>query len=316
VSAEWWRGLPPVEIPVDCGDEQHRLRWEAGELRALDHDDADGERALAALGGERNACIEVLDAWARHRHDLRVLVVTPRGAADTLHLLPVALAGMRQRPLTRGGGIPFVGVPPNQIVTGGGTSTGFAVGSLTTTYVTGSGRRPIVGTAGGNPGMPAQPDGLMSLLALSSSLAARLAAGVAAHWGERLERGEPDAVPARAALVAALYGRAVCAVREWLGEPDVDVELEVVDADRAPGIERTAPHTLAVSMPLDWIWRVWARGLAIVLGRFTLAVTETDDDVTVLLSAGPSITDVRSMTISLGRADARSGDRFHGARTG
>jgi hypothetical protein len=137
------------------------------------------------------------------------------------------------------------------------------------------------------------------LLAQSGRLAERLAAGVAAHWGERLARGDPEATKARAALVAALYGRVVCAVREWLGEPGLDVELDVIDADRTPRIERTAPQILAVSMPLDWIWRVWARGLAVILGRFTLAVTETDDDVTVLLTAGPSITDLRPMTISL-----------------
>jgi hypothetical protein len=296
--------MPPVEIPVDCAGEQHRLRWEAGELRALDHDDADGERALAALGGERNACIELLDAWARHRDDLRVLVLTTRGAADPLRLTPAV--GMLQGPW-HGPAIAPVGVAPRQLPVRvaprqGMTGTSTMILSTGGAYGTHVGRRPIVGGGGptpGVPGVPAAPDGLVTLLVQSGKLADRLAAGVAAHWGERLARGDPEATKARAALVAALYGRVVCAVREWLGEPDLDVELEVIDTERAPCIARTAPQVLAMSMPLDWIWRVWARGVAVVLGRFTLAVAEEHDDVTVLMTAGPSITDVRSMTISL-----------------
>jgi hypothetical protein len=80
----WWVGIPDAATRVDCGGETHTLRWRAGELHALDHEDVEGERALAGLGGERCACVDVLDAWARHADDLRVLVLASRGPADEL----------------------------------------------------------------------------------------------------------------------------------------------------------------------------------------------------------------------------------------
>jgi hypothetical protein len=59
-----------------------RLAWREGELRAPDH--AGAERTLAALGGERCACVEMLDAWHGHASDLRVLVLGSRGSSDPL----------------------------------------------------------------------------------------------------------------------------------------------------------------------------------------------------------------------------------------
>ena len=41
------------------------------------------ERALAALGHERCACVDTLDGWQRHAADLRVLVLAPRRASET-----------------------------------------------------------------------------------------------------------------------------------------------------------------------------------------------------------------------------------------
>jgi hypothetical protein len=83
VSA-WWAGLPAAQATVECGGELHRLRWEAGALGALDHGDVEGERTLAALGGERCACVEFLAAWERHAADEQVLVLARRGPADRI----------------------------------------------------------------------------------------------------------------------------------------------------------------------------------------------------------------------------------------
>ena len=80
----WWLGLAPAQATVTCGGAEHRLRWEAGELTALDHEDPEAERALAALGAERCTCVDVLDAWAGHRDDARVLVLASRGQIDPL----------------------------------------------------------------------------------------------------------------------------------------------------------------------------------------------------------------------------------------
>ena len=81
---EWWSGYDPAETTIECAGATHRLRWDNGTLRTLDHVDPDGERTLAALGGERNACIDILDTWRRHEDDLQVLVCGSRGLADPL----------------------------------------------------------------------------------------------------------------------------------------------------------------------------------------------------------------------------------------
>jgi hypothetical protein len=81
---DWWTGIAPAQATVDCGGRPHRLRWDAGSVVALDHDDPDGERALAALGGQRCTCIDLLDAWERHAEDPRVLVLAGRGPRDQL----------------------------------------------------------------------------------------------------------------------------------------------------------------------------------------------------------------------------------------
>jgi hypothetical protein len=84
--SEWWTGLPAAEAAIRCGGARHRLRWEAGALTALDHSDLEGERALAALGEQRCACVDAVDAWERHADDLRVLVLASRGPGDRLRI--------------------------------------------------------------------------------------------------------------------------------------------------------------------------------------------------------------------------------------
>jgi hypothetical protein len=80
----WWLGLEPADAVVECGGARHRVRWEAGALVTPDHADLEGERALTALGGERCVCAEIVDAWALHVRDERVLVAGRRGPADRI----------------------------------------------------------------------------------------------------------------------------------------------------------------------------------------------------------------------------------------
>jgi hypothetical protein len=60
----WYRGVPPVvaELLVDDGV-VHHIAWRRGRLTLIEHPDPTGELALAALGGERCVCFDVLDAW-------------------------------------------------------------------------------------------------------------------------------------------------------------------------------------------------------------------------------------------------------------
>jgi hypothetical protein len=89
----WWAGLPPAQVQVSCGGQEHRLRWADGQLQALDHADLEGEQILVALGASCR-CVEVLRAWDEHAADLRVLLLASRGPADPIR----PLARPRRRP--------------------------------------------------------------------------------------------------------------------------------------------------------------------------------------------------------------------------
>ena len=78
----WFTSLPPCETLVPCGQGQHSVRWEAGELRLPSHADPEAELVLAALGGDKARCVEIAEAWQRHTADLTVLGIGPRGPAD------------------------------------------------------------------------------------------------------------------------------------------------------------------------------------------------------------------------------------------
>ena len=115
----WWLSLPEAQATIDCGEQTHRLRWQQGDLQAVDHEDIEAERTLAALGDQRCACADVLDAWARHASDLRVLVLASRGPTDPLAIqadqaaspsAPIARPRRpgRSRPGRRASGIAFL----------------------------------------------------------------------------------------------------------------------------------------------------------------------------------------------------------------
>ncbi len=89
----WWAGLPPAQAEVSCGEQTHRLLWAEGRLTAADHPDAEGELVLAALGGDRSECVDLVGWWGGRRDDLEVLAVGPRSAADELTLTPENVTG-------------------------------------------------------------------------------------------------------------------------------------------------------------------------------------------------------------------------------
>jgi hypothetical protein len=88
----WWALLPPAQAEVSCGEQTHRLRWAEGRLTAADHPDAEGELVLAALGGDRCECVDLVGWWGTRRDDLEVLAVGPRSAADELTVTPENMA--------------------------------------------------------------------------------------------------------------------------------------------------------------------------------------------------------------------------------
>ena len=244
-----WLGYAPAETTVTCGGETHRLRWERGELRSLDHDDAEGERTLAALGGRRNACIDLLDAWSRHADDLRLLTLASRGPGDRL-----AVDEPQPQPHT---------------IAVGWTSFG------------------PLGSRG--VGVPAAPDDdLLALLRLGGGVRERLVATVAATWTERVERPADAVERARPQLHAALYGRATASLRAWLGEPALDVDLHLVGAGEPRTLVRDA-RGFHAELPFAWLVEVWARGLAVAFGRFCLTARAVDERRWTLTTVAPEL---------------------------
>lgn len=238
---EWWVGIPVAETRIGCGGETHTLRWHAGHLHAVDHEDVEGERALAALGGERCACVDVLDSWARHADDLRVLTLASRGPADQL-AVQVDWLGSSRRGRRRG--IAIAG-PPS-----GWTAYG-----------------------PGGPGMGGWEDGedeLLPLLALGGGLADRLVASVAAAWARSSDRPDAELGAAHAQLTAALYGRVVAALRLWLGEPSLDVELQLAEDDAQRTVARLDDGRIRAELPFSWLSEVWCRGVASIGGHLCL----------------------------------------------
>jgi hypothetical protein len=59
------------------------VRWEAGELIAVDHSDPEGDVTLA---GESVSCLELLRTWSRRADDPHVLTLASRGPTDPLDI--------------------------------------------------------------------------------------------------------------------------------------------------------------------------------------------------------------------------------------
>jgi len=269
----WWVGLAPAQATVECGGQAHRLRWKDGALGVLDHRDPDGERALAALGGERCTCIELFDAWCSHARDPRVLTLASRGPSD---LLAHQDADPRQ--------------PGNPRKAGWHTAPGYAVGRRTV------GRGGPAATAIG-PGPPAgnSEQRLGDLLTLAGGLSDRLVATVAAHWRQQLRAGGGG--PVRAQLNAALYGRALASLQPWR-ESESDVHVIMVDeGEQVAAFEREG--TAELRLPFGWICEVWARGLAVVWGRFCLSAHSDDGLRWELATVGPDLGPPAIVTLQL-----------------
>jgi hypothetical protein len=281
----------PYEARIHCGGAMHRLRWEAGTLQALDHVDAEGERALVALGGDPCSCIDALDSWAAHADDLRVLALTSRGPADRLQFVqhPGSVASgpmaMVHR-LSLGQPPP---APPGRMLLVGRNISGYATGNR------------IVSVAAGHigPNPFPQTDDLVGLLSLDGGLTARLVLTVAGTWVERLAAGDGRGARARPALIAALYGRVTSAVRLWMSSPDLVVDVEMLAPGEAPMATR-AEDGIRIAVPFSWLVDVWGRNLAVTFERFVLGVTTIASDRYELIAVDGALTGPRRMRVTLG----------------
>jgi hypothetical protein len=300
---QWWRGLAPAQAIVDCGGDRHRLRWEGGALSALDHGEVEREQTLAALGGQACACLDLIEAWERHRDDLRVLVLGSRGPTDVLVV--------REDPTARLAGAPS-GVGQSRAVMRGGavprSSPRASAGLVQTISV--MPRQPFGRTAYGPVGRaPRAPSRqsqkaraeteLMALLGLGGGLPDRLAATVAAAWKDRLERSGRPPARSRAQLQAALHGRVYAVMRSWLGATGPECRLVMIGEKGEPKL-MAEDGGVRVELPFGWLVDVWAQGLATIWGRFCLAVGTDDGRTWRLTTVGPDLGPPTVVTVELG----------------
>jgi hypothetical protein len=285
----WWLGLAPAQTTVHCAGRHHEIRWDAGQLSALDHEDEEGERALAALGGQRRPCIDLLDAWKRHQDDARVLVLATRGPADQL------AASDDDR-------YPRLGLAQQQVVQGstlarrrrgrGFSSMGPQAATISYAGSTGS-------AATGRISKAAQAESeLIALLSLGGGLHDRLVATVAAAWSERLRQPDGARARARPQLQAALHGRVFDTIQRWLGGPALQTQLRMIGEAEKPTLV-AENGVLRAHLPFAWLVDVWAKGIATIWGRFCLAATRQDAQTWRLLAVGPDLGPPAPITLQL-----------------
>lgn len=294
MTGKRWQGYLPTQVDVECSGDTHWVRWEAGEIIPLNHADASGERTLSALARKPVPCLELTQLWARHTDDLRILALASRGSGDPLN------------PPERASG------QPNTLVAQRAPrSQWYQVGNALT-RTSRSVLRAVPGTVGAAapPPMPAiggpvsggtgdpMKEPLVRLLTMAGPLADRLVATVAATWNQQLAEDAEGIASYLPRLEAALYGRVLASVRAWLGVPGLQADVQMATGERTPEARRD-DDGVHIVLPFSWIAEVWARGLAVVLGRFVLGVEEASEDRTVLMAVGPDFGGVSRLTIAV-----------------
>jgi hypothetical protein len=249
VTPPWWMAVPAVSTTVTCRGEQHRIRWEAGALLADDHDDAEAEETLRALGGQPPECLRLQNRWAACSGDVVLLTLGRRPGEAGLGLAPDLVASLLEV-LEPAGPRRYATVP------------GAAVAE------------PKLAAA-------ARRAALLALFSLPVAFIDRLVltafAHAAAHWSDEAFRSAHGL-----RLGAALTARATPALRR-LGER-LHTPVEVLCAPATPGDPGTvraelSGQVLVVKAELSpwWLPAVWGAGISEPSGGFVLRVTGADD---------------------------------------
>ena len=261
MTDSWFECLAPCEATVPCGQGRHVIRWEAGALTLASHADPEAELVLAALGGEKARCVEVVQAWGRHAEDLSVLAIGPRGPADAIAVSWDDVDAARQA----GGRGPMFGF------TGPPRAAPIRLASpAIPTAARAQARRHEVEEEMER--ITQRRNDMLSLLALGYGFQVRLIGQVA-----QAHAGRPDEAMARVRppLVAAVTARLAPVAEAWLG---IDPDQVVVSLHRGPGwgsVELTGrgeQRRLMVSLPAGWLGRVWAAGLPLTGRHLVVAV--------------------------------------------
>lgn len=280
--------LDQAAATIACGDRTHRIRWAGGDLIADDHPETEGELALSALGGTDVPCLQVITAWRRHRHDHRLLSALTRGPGDPVRgdgPSPTAPRPARRRaagPLLaqRGRTTGFYVPMPGTVMP---LSAGPVASASVVSSTVASGSWATLGSGPGPDGAQGDREELEALVRLGGAIPWRLAATVTTGLLDS------SLAAARPALVASLFGRARNALSHWYGDPDLDLELDVIEPGERPGLEAGPDRGFRAALPLSWVADVWGRGLAVTAEGFALSLTPT----------GPSAVQVETISLDL-----------------
>jgi hypothetical protein len=294
MTSPWWAALEPAEARISCGAGQHRLRWAEGALHAADHQDAEGELVMAALGGGATPCLELVRIWGCHSDDLSVLAIGPRSADDQLTIGPEAIeelvpagtdpaevirsARARQAARATAAGIAGShGVTPGASVRVPGRVAGPAGHTSVARYRF---TRPMGPVAGAHFGPMAQVIAeraeVPALMGLGAPFQLRLSGAVAHAWSADGAHAS-DLADADPVLTAALAGRLAPAAQQWLGVDPDEAEASIHDGTGWGEIElirSAAQRKLQVRLPVSWLSRVWAPGLAMVGNHLVVSVLQ------------------------------------------
>ena len=275
-NGPWFTSLPPCETLVPCGQGQHAVRWEAGELRLASHADLEAELVLVALGGEKARCVEIAEAWRRHTADLTVLGLGPRSAADEVAVSWDDVDAAEQA--AQGG-------------PGGRGRWGWLASPPRAAMARAAVRHQQYQEEAGEANQRRLD--MLSLLALGTEFQVRLMGQVVAAHADRMDEPDEHGYSIRPALKAALAGRVALVAEQWLGIDPDQVEVSLLPPGAGWGsVELTGrgeQRRLLVSLPVWWLARVWACGLALTGRHLVVAVDRAGwPDAQVLALRAPS----------------------------
>ncbi len=124
-------------------------------------------------------------------------------------------------------------------------------------------------------------------------------ATVTAHLLSEIASEVPGADRALPVLEVSLIARAQNALSDWLDRSTPSPRVEAVEQGVTPFVEEAHDGSLRAGLPLRWVADVWARGLAVVGGRFSLAVVETSVTRVVLETFDDDLRSRRHLTVEL-----------------
>jgi hypothetical protein len=160
------------------------------------------------------------------------------------------------------------------------------------------GRAGPIGAASQPAGAAPTFEGDVVLLAsLGHHVPLRLVATVTAFLLGRLDG--PGGHGVRPVLEASLFGRATSALRAWLALPDLEVELEMTDSPPDSTLRWGGAGPVELALPPNWVVDVWGRDLMVMGGRFTVALLESAESRTVLLTVGSDLGPPRPLVVEL-----------------